>query len=68
MNPISHLAYAASGSDVKHSIIDGKLVMFDRKLLTINEREVIEEAEKAAWDVYNRTGICKNPETVWPIL
>ncbi|MEM2009796.1 MAG: amidohydrolase [Thermosphaera sp.] len=68
VNPISHLAYAASGSDVKHSIIDGKLVMFDRKLLTINEREVIEEAEKAAWDVYNRTGICKNPETVWPIL
>jgi cytosine/adenosine deaminase-related metal-dependent hydrolase len=68
VNPISHLVYAASGNDVKHSIIDGKLVVYDRKLLTIDEEKIIEEAEKAAWEVYNRAGICKEPDTVWPVL
>lgn len=38
--PISHLVYAAKSSDVRHSIIHGRLVMEDRKLLTIDLHEV----------------------------
>jgi len=67
-NPVSHLVYAASGHDVKHSIIDGKLVMFNRKVLTMNEEEVIEEAEKAAWRLYERAGVCIEPDLAWPIV
>lgn len=66
-NPISHLVYAASGHDVKHSIIDGKLVMFNRRVLTINEEEVLEEAEKAANSLYQRAGVCREPDIKWPI-
>jgi len=66
-NPISHLVYAASGYDVKHSIIDGKIVMFNRRILTVNEEEVIIEAEKAAWSLYERAGICVKPDLKWPI-
>ena len=66
-NPISHLVYAASGHDVKHSIIDGKLVMFNRRVLTMNEEEVLEEAEKAAYSLYQRAGVCKEPDIKWPI-
>jgi cytosine/adenosine deaminase-related metal-dependent hydrolase len=66
-NPISHLVYAASGYDVKHSIIDGKIVMFNRRILTVNEEEVITEAEKAAWSLYERAGICVKPDLKWPI-
>ncbi|ADI31551.1 amidohydrolase family protein [Staphylothermus hellenicus] len=66
-NPISHLVYSAMGSDVKHSIIDGKLVMFDRKILTFNVDEVLEKADKAAHDLYERAGICVEPDTIWPI-
>jgi 5-methylthioadenosine/S-adenosylhomocysteine deaminase len=40
--PISHLVYAARGSDVRHSIIHGRLVMEDRKLLTIDLDEVMD--------------------------
>jgi len=40
--PISHLVYAARGSDVRHSIIHGRLVMEDRKLLTLDVQEVME--------------------------
>ncbi|MBW1971098.1 MAG: amidohydrolase [Deltaproteobacteria bacterium] len=35
-NATSHLVYAASGNDVTHSVINGKLVMEDRKLLTLD--------------------------------
>jgi len=66
-NPISHLVYAASGHDVKHSIIDGKLVMFNRRVLTMNEEKVLEEAEKAAYSLYQRAGVCIEPDIKWPI-
>jgi 5-methylthioadenosine/S-adenosylhomocysteine deaminase len=33
-NPYSHLVYSAGGADVSHSIINGRLVMEDRRLLT----------------------------------
>lgn len=46
--PISHLVYAAGGSDVRHTIIHGRLVMEDRKLLTMDVEEVMEHARRFA--------------------
>jgi 5-methylthioadenosine/S-adenosylhomocysteine deaminase len=37
----SHLVYAATGSDVVHSVINGRLVMRDRRLLTMDEDAVL---------------------------
>ncbi|MDQ5986889.1 MAG: 5-methylthioadenosine/S-adenosylhomocysteine deaminase [Syntrophus sp. SKADARSKE-3] len=37
----SHLAYAVIGSDVETVLINGKVVMRNRRLTTINEREAI---------------------------
>jgi len=45
-NPYSHLVYAASGHDVKHSIIDGNLVMEDRRLLTLDVEDIIERSKE----------------------
>jgi 5-methylthioadenosine/S-adenosylhomocysteine deaminase len=45
-NPYSHLVYAARGSDVSHVIIDGKAVMEDRRLLSLDLGEVIEKAHE----------------------
>ena len=45
-NPYSHLVYAVSGNDVKHSIIDGKIVMEERRLLTLNLEEIIEQSRQ----------------------
>ncbi|HEY6188048.1 MAG TPA: 5'-deoxyadenosine deaminase [Pyrinomonadaceae bacterium] len=47
-DPISTVVYAAQASDVKTVIIDGQPVMLDRKLLTLDEREVMDEAEREA--------------------
>lgn len=43
---ISNVIYASSSSDVKTMIVDGKVVMEDRKILTFDEGEVIREADK----------------------
>jgi 5-methylthioadenosine/S-adenosylhomocysteine deaminase len=45
-NTVSHLVYSAAGADVRDVIIDGKLVMQDRKLLTINEETVLQKVEE----------------------
>jgi 5-methylthioadenosine/S-adenosylhomocysteine deaminase len=47
-NPFSHLVYAASGADVETSIIDGKVVMRERRLLTIDLDGVMGEVRKIA--------------------
>ena len=52
---VSALVYSAEADDVDTVIIDGRLVMRERKLLTINESETIasanSEAEKLASDL-----------------
>jgi 5-methylthioadenosine/S-adenosylhomocysteine deaminase len=56
-NPYSHLVYSARGTDVRHTIINGQIVMEDRKLLTMDLGEILTHArEKAAlvreWILY----------------
>ncbi|MDX2498622.1 MAG: amidohydrolase [Desulfobacterales bacterium] len=50
-NATSHLVYAASGNDVTHSVINGKLVMEDRKLLTLDLDEVIAHSREISVQV-----------------
>jgi 5-methylthioadenosine/S-adenosylhomocysteine deaminase len=47
-NPYSHLVYAAKGHDVSHSIINGRLIMEDRHLLTLDLQEVMSRAREKA--------------------
>jgi 5-methylthioadenosine/S-adenosylhomocysteine deaminase len=44
-NIVSHLVYSATGADVRDVIIDGKPVMQDRRLLTIDEERVLQKAQ-----------------------
>jgi len=49
------LVYSARGSDVDTVIVDGKILMENRKVETLNEREIIEKAEKHAENlIYQR--------------
>ena len=43
-HPVSHLVYAARGSDVIHSVINGRLVMRDRQLLTLDQVAILQRA------------------------
>ncbi len=45
---VSHLAYAARGSDVRHTVVGGEVLMRDREVLTLAEGAVRREAERHA--------------------
>ena len=44
-NPYSALVYSAYPSDVRHSIVDGKILMEDKKILTVDEAAILKEAQ-----------------------
>jgi len=50
-NPYSHLVYSAKGSDVFYSIINGRLVMSERRLLTIDLDDIMEKATAISRDI-----------------
>ncbi|KQB03423.1 amidohydrolase [Vibrio metoecus] len=43
-NPYSALVYSANSGNVRHAVIDGKLVMQDRAINTVNEEQIRQEA------------------------
>jgi 5-methylthioadenosine/S-adenosylhomocysteine deaminase len=45
-DPVSHVVYAAKGADVRHVVVEGRVVMRDRKVLTLDEAAVLAEADK----------------------
>lgn len=47
-NPVSHLVYAARGSDVQTSVINGRLIMEDRKILSFDTAKASERVRKIA--------------------
>jgi 5-methylthioadenosine/S-adenosylhomocysteine deaminase len=52
-DPISTIVYAAEAGDVETVIIDGRIVMQERRLLTFDEKDVITQAREQArvcWD------------------
>ena len=53
-DPVSHLAYAARGSDVRHTVCDGDVLMRDREVLTLDADAVQERAANAASDLVDR--------------
>jgi 5-methylthioadenosine/S-adenosylhomocysteine deaminase len=47
-NPVSHLVYAAHGEDVRTVMVNGRVLMRDRRMLTLDEPAVLAEARKLA--------------------
>ena len=45
-NPYSHLVYSANGSDVSATIIDGNLVMKDRKILKLDIKKIMDDVRE----------------------
>jgi len=42
-NPVSHIVYSAQGSDVQDVIVDGRILIKDRKLLTVDVENIIKK-------------------------
>jgi 5-methylthioadenosine/S-adenosylhomocysteine deaminase len=47
-DPVSQVVYASRGDDVETTIVNGRILMRDRKVLTLDEATVLAEARAAA--------------------
>jgi 5-methylthioadenosine/S-adenosylhomocysteine deaminase len=47
-DPVSHLVYVAHGDDVTATIVNGRVLMRDRKVLTLDAAQVLKDARAAA--------------------
>lgn len=47
-NIVQNIIYSSTGNEVETVIIDGKIIMEGRKVLTIDEKSVLQEAQKEA--------------------
>ncbi len=47
-DPVSQVVYVSRGDDVETTIVNGRVLMRDRKVLTLDEATVLSEARKAA--------------------
>jgi cytosine/adenosine deaminase-related metal-dependent hydrolase len=63
-NIVSNLVYSAAGSDVDTVIIDGKVVMQNRIVKTLDEEQILDEATDRGARLLERTGIKIEPR--WP--
>jgi 5-methylthioadenosine/S-adenosylhomocysteine deaminase len=47
-DPVSHLVYVTRGDDVRTTIVNGRVLMRDRKVLTLDSRQVLADARAMA--------------------
>ncbi|MFP4188162.1 MAG: amidohydrolase [Halobacteriales archaeon] len=51
---VSHAVYAANARDVVHTVVDGEVLMEDRRIETLDEDAVVAEAEERARELVER--------------
>jgi cytosine/adenosine deaminase-related metal-dependent hydrolase len=66
--PLYRVAYFANGNDVTTVLVNGRILMRDRKVLTVNEEEVLTTAQREADRAISRMGLDslkRTPEGFW---
>ncbi len=53
-NPASHLVYSVNGSDVYASVVNGQVLMKDRKLMTMDIKKVLADSRQIAKTIVNQ--------------
>jgi cytosine/adenosine deaminase-related metal-dependent hydrolase len=66
LNPLNNLVYAATGSSVRSVMIDGRLVLDEGRITTVDERAVYHRVEVLAREQVERAGL--RIESKWPRL
>lgn len=62
-SPLTSLVYTADGSDVRHTICDGEVLMRDRTLTTIDLDRARHDAERQARRLFDRAGVTEPEPT-----
>jgi cytosine/adenosine deaminase-related metal-dependent hydrolase len=67
-SPVSAVVYSATGHDVDMVVVDGKILVQDGKLLSMDETSIWESADKLGHEVVKRAGKTKEVSGRWPML
>lgn len=65
-DPVSAVAWAANGGDVDTVLVDGEVVMRGRRVLTLDEEQILRDAEACQQKILEQARV--RPDTVWPLL
>ena len=66
LNPVNNLVYAASGASVRTVLIDGRVVLDEGRITTLDERALYERVERLSRDHVRRAGV--PVESKWPVI
>lgn len=66
LNPLNNLVYAATGASVRTVLIDGRIVLDEGRLTTVDEKGVYERVETLAREQIARAGL--RIESKWPVI
>lgn len=61
--PLYRVAYFANGNDVSTVLVNGRILMHDRQVLSVSEEDVLTMAQREADAAIRRTGLGKLKET-----
>jgi 5-methylthioadenosine/S-adenosylhomocysteine deaminase len=66
LDPVNTLVYSASAASVRTVMIDGRVVLDERRVTTVNEGEILAQAERLSKSLLARAGLAARPK--WPML
>jgi cytosine/adenosine deaminase-related metal-dependent hydrolase len=66
LNPVNNLVYAASGASVRTVLIDGRVVLDEGRLTTLDECGLYERVERLSREHVRRAGV--PIESAWPVV
>ncbi|KAF7176323.1 hypothetical protein CNMCM7691_002248 [Aspergillus felis] len=66
-NPVSAVVYTATGRDVDVVVVDGRMLVQNGELLTMDEAEIVREAQQRSREVVARTGLTERVKGRWPV-
>lgn len=67
-NPIANLVYSANGSSVDTVIVDGAVLMEQRRVLTLDENRIYDEITRLVPSMLEKTGLADRIAPKWPVL
>ena len=66
LNPVNNLVYAASGASVRTVLIDGRVVLDEGRLTTLDEQALYARVEQLSREHVRRAGVAI--ESAWPVI
>jgi cytosine/adenosine deaminase-related metal-dependent hydrolase len=66
LDPVNTLVYSASAASVRTVMVDGRVVLDERRVTTVDEGEILARAERLSRPYLARAGLAARPK--WPML